>query len=409
MILIEFPSSAGGRKHFKDLASLAGFIAKQLSVWSSGELGKNRIHNLNRIISSWNNLANQLQTLRGNYGDEDQERVVPPLNAYLVNQKLIEADGSVAQAISQVLKSDGASAANSAIMFVTAAGNEQVVHGVTKDQLHGIMSAWAAGEGIDRTGVSRVRGQLKRSLTTLEEDVIDHHKKLEERLAAISNHFDLQIQEYKAQKKWFSRAKMLGMRRISMDRAKWQTSWDDIYKLYIEHMRLDAAVTLWEGRAGAHEKDAVLHGRWALLIGAVGLGVAAGIATLTSILAKWLFATEFLGSNIKIPAGTLRPTWHFELMFTAAGTILYLTIFLWLVRIIVRMYMTDNHLAIDARSRAAMAHTYLALTKDNQADENDRAIVLASLFRPITDGFVKDDAMPLISPASILSAQLEKR
>lgn len=69
--------------------------------------------------------------------------------------------------------------------------------------------------------------------------------------------------------------------------------------------------------------------------------------------------------------------------------------------------MSEHHLGVDARSRESMAHTYLALLdNDGATDEKDRAIVLAALFRPVTDGLVKDDALPLISPAAILSRQL---
>lgn len=36
-----------------------------------------------------------------------------------------------------------------------------------------------------------------------------------------------------------------------------------------------------------------------------------------------------------------------------------------------------------------------------QADEKDRAIILAALFRPNTDGIVKDDGAPDLGPASV--------
>jgi hypothetical protein len=50
-----------------------------------------------------------------------------------------------------------------------------------------------------------------------------------------------------------------------------------------------------------------------------------------------------------------------------------------------------------------MAETYLALTKEGAATEQDRAIVLASLFKPVVDGIVKDDGLPAITPAALLS------
>jgi hypothetical protein len=70
--------------------------------------------------------------------------------------------------------------------------------------------------------------------------------------------------------------------------------------------------------------------------------------------------------------------------------------------------MSEHHLAVDSEERATMVKTYLALTEKNAADEKERALVLASLFRPTSDGIVKDDAAPDMSPAALLSRVLNK-
>jgi len=130
-------------------------------------------------------------------------------------------------------------------------------------------------------------------------------------------------------------------------------------------------------------------------------------STLSLWLAKWLFVGAFVEGTLKAKEGFLRPTWSHELIFGAAATVLYLTLFLWTMRILVRMMMSEHHLGVDARGRESMAHTYLALLEDKGATSTeDRAIVLAALFRPITDGLVKDDALPLLSPAAFLSGSL---
>ncbi|WP_425487836.1 DUF6161 domain-containing protein [Microvirga lupini] len=65
-------------------------------------------------------------------------------------------------------------------------------------------------------------------------------------------------------------------------------------------------------------------------------------------------------------------------------------------------------MGIDAEERATMVKTYLALTEKHAADEKDRALVLASLFRPTTDGIVRDDGAPDMSPAALLSKVLNR-
>ena len=50
-----------------------------------------------------------------------------------------------------------------------------------------------------------------------------------------------------------------------------------------------------------------------------------------------------------------------------------------------------------------MATTYLALTRDQAADEKDRHIILSALFRNSSDGIVRDDGGSDGSLASALA------
>ena len=114
----------------------------------------------------------------------------------------------------------------------------------------------------------------------------------------------------------------------------------------------------------------------------------------------------FKGSaaNANAVAGTLRPTFHYELIFTGITTLAWLTMYLWAMRLLVRLYTTEHHLAIDASARGAMMEAYLGLIEADAANATDRPIVLQALFRPVQDGMVRDDGPPGITPAALLSA-----
>lgn len=71
--------------------------------------------------------------------------------------------------------------------------------------------------------------------------------------------------------------------------------------------------------------------------------------------------------------------------------------------------MSEHHLAIDAEERATMVLTYLALMERGAAEDKDRALILAPLFRLTSNGIVKDDAAPEFSPAGIASKLLTPR
>ena len=59
-------------------------------------------------------------------------------------------------------------------------------------------------------------------------------------------------------------------------------------------------------------------------------------------------------------------------------------------------YLTNIHLMHDAEERLAMINSYLALMKTEHPLQGDSlAPVLTALFRPASDGIVKDEPLPL--------------
>lgn len=67
----------------------------------------------------------------------------------------------------------------------------------------------------------------------------------------------------------------------------------------------------------------------------------------------------------------------------------------WAVRLLVRMYLSHHHLANDANERVVMVQTYLSLTEgDKLTSDEHRKLILQALFRPATDGIVKDEGIP---------------
>jgi hypothetical protein len=68
---------------------------------------------------------------------------------------------------------------------------------------------------------------------------------------------------------------------------------------------------------------------------------------------------------------------------------------IWAVRLIVRFFLSQVHLATDASERIVMVETYLALLEgDRLSTKEDRQLILQALFRPSADGIVKDEGIP---------------
>ncbi len=170
---------------------------------------------------------------------------------------------------------------------------------------------------------------------------------------------------------------------------------DETKAAYEEVMRLKAPVDYWATK-GTEHREAVGTYRWALVLGSVlFILVLAGVYWL-----GWLF----LGKASKD-----LPEAPWALTIYVAGFVGAVTaIGLWIIRIVVRLYMSQHHLAADADERASLLRTYLALTQSGQVSEAERSLVLAAVFRPVPDGIVKDDGAPATTPLTLLASVLDR-
>ncbi|WPZ08444.1 DUF6161 domain-containing protein [Pelagerythrobacter marinus] len=165
--------------------------------------------------------------------------------------------------------------------------------------------------------------------------------------------------------------------------------WEETHNEYIEQLQILTAVKLWRRRAKVHRTSS-LEARSN---------------------AKWFGGFGLLGLLIWIFGGYAAAAWMFDdtaarIASYTAGSIATFTLYVWGLRVLIRTMLSQEHLATDASARSALAHTYLALSKQNLAQEEDRAIVLTALFAPVSDGLVKDDGMPALTPQAMAIQRL---
>lgn len=147
---------------------------------------------------------------------------------------------------------------------------------------------------------------------------------------------------------------------------------------YDKHLALFKPVRYWQKKATSHK---VLS--WCFGVASLA---AAGVAF-------WRLGV-LVADTLRPPVGAA-PDWRPE-HWRVAVTISAGVFSVWLVRILVRLFMSNVHLLADARERCTMAQTYLALLRRNGGlTDDDRKLVLGALFRPSVTGVVKDDGIPL--------------
>lgn len=166
-------------------------------------------------------------------------------------------------------------------------------------------------------------------------------------------------------------------------------------KTYDDFMSIQSPVRYWEQKR-------IRHRNWSW---------GSGVATLVAMFVVWnllsakldavksgavLSANKLAASQPVIAskvqaAADVGGSWHFDV----AVLILLGTLSFWVIRLLVRVFLSHLHLENDAAERATMARTYLALLRRGKLPEgDDLKTVLAALFRPSGDGIVKDEGMP---------------
>lgn len=407
MIEIDFGEHAGRKRSFKAADEVLTYIRSQRDAWNSHPLfqGDNRQtlrHEFNAICHHWGDL----ETSVGDYLARHPERIDQLPHVIHSNGNLSKAfgvDSKIGKIIADIAEEAGTLQAGGAIRFYIANDSEQIIQQMSKLQIAGVIELQQRLSGLSSKSITTARNAARNMMASLSEDVAKHRQELAEKEQIHATRLEELVEQGERQKTDIEEWRSATEASIAEIRTEWDRRFHETYDQFTEKLRIEAPVKLWNDRAAAHRKAATVWQWVSILAAIVGMGLAALFAWGALSLAAWLFADAFVvAKGAPLPSG-LRPTWQYEVIFASGATLLYLTVFFWVMRIVVRMYMTEHHLAIDATSRASMAETYLALKKESAATDQDRAIVLASLFRPVVDGIVKDDGLPAITPAAIIS------
>ncbi|MFB9059723.1 MULTISPECIES: DUF6161 domain-containing protein [Sphingobium] len=114
-----------------------------------------------------------------------------------------------------------------------------------------------------------------------------------------------------------------------------------------------------------------------------------------------VFAISFAGAAaLLLQSDSVHQTVY---IIVAAGLAALAALIFWIGRLLTKLYLSQQHLRHDAEERAVMTTTYLALTHESAATEEDKKIILAALFRPTVDGLVKDEGPSDLTLAGMLS------
>ena len=144
-------------------------------------------------------------------------------------------------------------------------------------------------------------------------------------------------------------------------------------KLYEVKLSLEAPEALWKQRAKEIKESA----RWwvALLI----------IVSLSLIVA---------GANLvqKLHEFPLDKALQLPYISTSFILVAVISFLLYIIRVLIKLILSSNHLAVEYQQKAALTRFYQALKKSGvEIDKDERLIIISSLFGRIDSGLVKAD------------------
>lgn len=153
---------------------------------------------------------------------------------------------------------------------------------------------------------------------------------------------------------------------IDTARSEFQT----LKAVYNNHLALAAPAKYWSNRFW-----------WSLAVAAVISGLTAWYISVVLKLDRSSLESLYIGDKLQLSK--------------VGNAILISTLFIWGLRVCVRLFFANVHAALDSRERSVLIRTYLALI---EATENvtpaDKEFLLKSVFRHTPTGLIKDDALP---------------
>jgi len=228
----------------------------------------------------------------------------------------------------------------------------------------------------EKRSFSSIKAALRRTQTKLQEELDtlykDEKRRFEELTQSIGTFKENQVKEFDS---WYERAKQSTKKHFE-DTNK-QT--EDSIKAFRELARLKEPAKYWADHGAKLNKEG-----WQAIKWLAGLVVFACI-TLYALL--WLTPDGMLLSFIKGDAAALK--W----------SIVYITFISFLavgIRALNKVAFSSFHLARDAQERHQLTHVYLALVAEKDVDikDEDRQLILQSLFSRSESGLLRQDSSP---------------
>ena len=373
----------GTEKTFFSVDELLEFIEGEIEFygWLDGADQKLFSNVKSHIPQRMHGARNYLNTDKSQKTDDNLRHAIDVFTTLYTHSKTPHSQSLVGGFLVELVEECGANVAAAALAAirhdpVTDSDDPEVIQGRTLLAMH--LSPFLQ---LNYKGAARTLKTLVKKHETENEKLKESHRKTvregRELLHNHSNHFDKLVQEKAESRDELDAKVSAALESLS------QT--EQTYKAF---MGLKAPVEYWKDKATRH-KEAVERNLVTLIL-------FAAVGGITLIWMLWGIANTALSwADVEPPVAVF--------LTLATVGVAATTGVIWILRVMVRNYLSEKHLAFDAEERSTMLQTYLAFIEGGINAPEERKLLLQSIFRPTADGIVKDDAAPSFPGQNIIS------
>ncbi|PKB42197.1 hypothetical protein AX016_0359 [Cellulophaga sp. RHA19] len=365
----------------KGIDAIYGFVLRQNKGWNSTELPSY----LNNSKEHFKKLKSQLLDLvnGGHYNIESKwQQIKALIQKQETNNrtKVFTSDSSITKFLEELHK-ENPNYVKGAYNFII--GQNETIN--TNDLLTGLIRAYeyknqgrtdiSKRRSNERAAISTIRNSFENYVSETEGEINEVLDKSKENLIGQTAEIDGLLESKKTEFNEWLKSSQNGFSEFDVDSKKKITDLEDTYR---KKLQLEAPARYWRTKSNKYREDAIKARNILLTMVAVS-GIFFAIILITS--PDWIFKTVFKGNATAIV--------RWSIVFIALISLLAFA-----VKAITKVMFSSFHLARDAEERHTLTFFYLALLKDTNINDDDRKLILQSLFSRAETGLLKDDSGP---------------
>lgn len=231
---------------------------------------------------------------------------------------------------------------------------------------------------LEKKSLNQVRNYFNKKINDNQKVLSEYTNNIETNFSEHLNELD-KLKEEKNQKfeEWFE----------NTQNEEWKKWYEDkietlarLEKTYETNLKLEKPARYWEIKSTKYFKQgnsAKTILIWVVILSSVFLSIVLFTAP------DWIFQKVFKGNEVSIV--------RWSIVF-----ITLISLLVYAIRALTKYMFSSYHLARDAEERHTLTFFYLALLKDTEVNEEDRKMILQSLFSRTDTGLLKEDSSPTL-------------